>query len=85
MKRILAVALAALAPLAATTPADAARSYQNCDALHGDYPHGVARAGARDRVRGSTRPVTNFKVNTRVYRANTRLDRDKDGVACESR
>jgi len=84
---IAAVATAAALPVAVPT-ADAARpakSYANCSALHRDYPHGVGRSGARDHVRGSTRPVTNFKVNTRLYQANRGSDRDRDGVACEQR
>jgi Excalibur calcium-binding domain len=47
----------------------------------------VGRAGARDRVKGDTEPVTMFRRSTRLYntamRWNKRLDRDKDGVACE--
>jgi hypothetical protein len=61
----------------------ASRSYSNCTALHSDFPHGVGRSGARDRVRGSTRPVTNFARNTRLYNQNRGSDRDGDGVACE--
>ena len=62
-----------------------AKTYANCDALHKKYPHGVAKKGARDKVSGSTKPVTNFTVNTAVYNANKKSDRDKDGVACEKR
>jgi hypothetical protein len=50
-------------------------------------PHGVGRAGAHDKTSGT--PVMNFKRSTRLYReamkANSRLDRDKDGIACEKR
>src|SRR3954453_2787690 len=79
----LAVGVASLA----TVDADAAKAkrYANCTALHRDYPHGVGRSGARDHVRGSTRPVTNFRRNTRVYNPNKFSDRDHDGVACEQR
>jgi len=57
--------------------------WNNCTQVHTKYAHGVGRAGARDRVRGSTPPVTTFKRSTRLY--NSGLDRDKDGVACEKR
>ncbi|HEY6797499.1 MAG TPA: excalibur calcium-binding domain-containing protein [Kineosporiaceae bacterium] len=57
--------------------------FTNCTAMHTTYPHGVGRKGARDKVRGRTKPVTTFYVNTTVYNANTRLDADHDGVACE--
>jgi hypothetical protein len=81
------VAFAGAAVFVGTTPASAAapRSYANCTALHKAYPHGVAKTGAKDKVKGKTRPVTTFTVNTAIYRRNTRLDADHDGVACERR
>jgi hypothetical protein len=61
--------------------------YKNCTALNKLYPHGVGKLKARDRS-ASGEPVTNFKRSTRVYLEamshNKGLDRDKDGVACES-
>jgi hypothetical protein len=36
-------------------------------------------------VRGKTKPVTTFYKNKPWYVANTRLDADHDGVACEKR
>ena len=50
--------------------------------MHRVYPHGVGRAHAHDHTSG--RPVTNFYRNTALYTANSRSDRDKDGIACES-
>ena len=44
-------------PVAITT-------FANCTALHPAYAHGVGRAGAQDKVRGSTAPVTDFYLNT---------------------
>ena len=87
VRATLAAALAVGGSVAITTgPADAAATrYKNCTALNKNYKHGVAKKGARDKVKGSTKPVTNFTVNTAVYNANTKLDRDKDGVACEKR
>ncbi|WP_433079341.1 excalibur calcium-binding domain-containing protein [Dactylosporangium sp. CA-052675] len=61
------------------------KRYVNCAALQHDFAHGVARAGATDRVKGRTRPVTNFTVNPAAYTANKRLDADADGIACERR
>jgi hypothetical protein len=57
--------------------------YSNCTAMHARYPHGVGKWGARDHTSG--RPVTNFKRSNILYRQNSRLDRDKDGIACEKR
>ena len=68
------------------TPAEAAaKKYKNCTALNKKYKHGVAKKGAKDKVRGKTKPVTSFKVNNALYKANKKLDRDSDGVACEKR
>ncbi|MGW0505618.1 excalibur calcium-binding domain-containing protein [Micromonospora sp. NPDC003241] len=72
--------------VAVVSPAQAAPTkFKNCTALNKKYRHGVGKKGARDKVRGRTKPVTNFKVSTAIYHANTKLDRDKDGVACEKR
>ena len=58
--------------------------YKNCTALNKVYKHGVGRSGARDKTSGKR--VTNFRVTTKVYNLNKkRLDRDKDGIACEKR
>jgi hypothetical protein len=62
--------------------------YDNCTQLHTKYPHGVGKANARDKTRSGRNPVTNFVRSTRIYNAamskNSDLDRDGDGVACES-
>ena len=59
----------------------------NCTNVHTKYPHGIGRAGARDRTKSGD-PVTNFVRNTRLYNVamhyNDDLDRDGDGIACES-
>jgi Excalibur calcium-binding domain len=55
--------------------------YPRCSALNRRYPHGVGRVGARDHTSGT--PVTTFKRSNTLYRANSHLDRDKDGIACE--
>ncbi len=57
--------------------------FKNCTALNAKYHHGVGKSGAHDHVKGKTKPVTNFKVSTSIYNANKKMDRDKDGVACE--
>jgi hypothetical protein len=87
----LVVAAMTLSPIVAAPAAEAAvpAKYKNCTALHKHYKHGVGRKGAQDKVKGNSRPVTTFKRSTKIYkaaiRANKRLDRDKDGIACEKR
>lgn len=93
LKRV-QVALVATALVAAPLvvgiagPADAAgKYYPNCDALHQDYRHGVAKSAsaAAKQVRdGYGRPAYGKQARA-VYATNSsRLDRDKDGTACEA-
>lgn len=76
-------ALLAPASLALAGPADAAapKTYRNCTALNKVYPHGVGKPGAVDKTSGTK--VTTFTRNAKLYKANAKSDRDKDGIACE--
>ncbi len=77
-------ALLVTSVLAAAGPADAAtkaKTYKNCTALNRVYPHGVGKPTAHDHTSGT--PVTSLKRSTPLYNANTKSDRDKDGIACE--
>ncbi|MEO7287792.1 MAG: excalibur calcium-binding domain-containing protein [Jatrophihabitantaceae bacterium] len=61
--------------------------YANCAAVHAvaTYAHGIGRPGAVDHVSGASTPVTDYFRSTALYQANAAsLDRDKDGIACES-
>ena len=88
-KRIVSVVMMALLTVTLLGPtAEAvesvglARSYANCDALHKRWQYGVAksRKAARRQVRtGHYKP----HVSLAGYRANSDLDADKDGTACE--
>lgn len=56
--------------------------FRNCTAMHHRYRGGVARPGAHDhRASGHARYTPH--VSLALYRANKRLDRDHDGIACE--
>jgi hypothetical protein len=57
--------------------------YKNCKAMNKVYRHGVGKKGAKDKTSG--KPVTNFKVSTKIYNANKARDRDGDKIACEKR
>ena len=63
------IALLLVSPIAA--------KYKNCDALRAKFPRGIAESSAKVGTTGAT-------VNKKIYTANRGLDRDKDGVACES-
>lgn len=56
-------------------------TFKNCTEMHKAYPHGVGKKGAVDQTSGTK--VTNFFVNDKLYAANKKSDRDKDGIACE--
>jgi len=75
------VTAAAVMTLAAPAEAATARKFANCTALKKVYPNGVAKPGYKAkpaRVR-----IYTPKVNAALYQANKKMDRDKDGVACE--
>jgi len=87
VKRLVVIGLIALLCLGAwgVRPAGAATrypTYKNCTEMHKLYKGGVARAGARDK-RASGRARYKPYVHTGLYKANTKSDRDKDGIACE--
>ncbi|WP_151081431.1 excalibur calcium-binding domain-containing protein [Nocardioides cynanchi] len=90
MKKIIAAAAAtiALAPLAmVASPAEASgRYFANCTALRHAWHHGVAKgpvAAAYQVRQGNPRPAYGPSARA-VYATNyTRLDRDRDGTACE--
>jgi hypothetical protein len=57
------------------------KSFDTCPELNRMYANGVGLPDAVDRAGGT--PVTGFGRSTSLYRANQRLDRDGDGIACE--
>lgn len=59
------------------------RVFKNCIELNKVYKHGVGRTGAKDKVKGKSKPVKTFKVDTALYNANNKSDGDKDGISCE--
>ena len=78
-----------LAVVALLVPASAhasvAHKWSNCTVVNQRLPHGVGLAKAHDHTSGT--PVTSFRHDSDLYhqamRANSRLDGDKDGIACE--
>jgi hypothetical protein len=80
-----AAASAAAAPAPLVDTSAGLRDYANCTELNADYPHGVGRSGAVDKVSGGGSPVTTFVRNDALYAANSESDRDGDGIACEKR
>ena len=57
-----------------------AKTFKNCTELNKKYPGGVALPGAVNKG-GKTKLTP--KYNKKLYKANKKSDRDKDGIACE--
>lgn len=89
MKKLAIAAVLSLPCLLLTSvPAEAAAvpaRWANCTTVNKRLPHGVGLARARDKTSG--KPVTTFRRDSAMYRradaANSRLDGDNDGIACE--
>ena len=58
----------------------AAKTFKNCTELNKVYPGGVALPGAINS--GGVTKLTP-KYDKKLYLANQKSDRDKDGIACE--
>ncbi|MEX2289053.1 MAG: DUF1524 domain-containing protein [Mycobacteriales bacterium] len=58
-----------------------AKAYANCTELRRDYRGGVARQGATNQG-GATRHTPHY--DDALYQANSKSDRDGDGIACEN-
>jgi hypothetical protein len=81
MKRLVIVILClGLTITAAPSSQAAAKVFKNCTELNKVYPGGVALPGAVNK--GGARKLTP-KYDKKIYAANKKSDRDKDGIACE--
>jgi hypothetical protein len=81
-----ACAVAALT-LAVVPAANAQTYYANCTVLHRDFKHGVAKgpkAAAKQVRDGYGRPAYGPHARDVYWTNRSRLDRDKDGTACEA-
>jgi hypothetical protein len=58
----------------------AAKKFKNCTELNKVYPGGVALPGAIN-AGGATKQTPTY--DKKLYDANKKSDRDKDGIACE--
>jgi hypothetical protein len=87
-KRAPALLVAAMvaAGIAAASASAVSPPWKNCAQVNRKYPHGVGKVGAHDKTIRT--PVTNFKRSSALYKTamsnNKGLDRDKDGIACET-
>lgn len=89
MKRMtlaLALAVALVVGPAVSAQASAPRAFANCTQMHKVYKGGVAKSGVRFNIVSGKKKPFHYKpkISTPLYNANKKLDRDKDGIACEA-
>ena len=77
MKRVIAATFAFGLVIGSTGGVASAKSFKNCTELTKKYKNGVAKSKA---AAGSSRA----HVSAAIYAQNKKMDRDKDGVVCES-
>jgi hypothetical protein len=80
MRIKLTLVLVVAALVLPSTAAQASKVFKNCTELNKVYPGGIALPGAVN-AGGMTKLTPKF--NKKLYDANKKSDRDKDGIACE--
>ncbi len=81
MWKLLNIFFSSMISLSLITNAQAATvKFKNCTELNKVYPGGVALPGAIN-AGGATKQTPKF--DKKLYEANKKSDRDKDGIACE--
>jgi hypothetical protein len=80
MKKLFIAALIFGIALSGTSANAAAKVFKNCTELNKVYPGGVALPGSVN-AGGMTKLAPKF--DKKLYEANKKSDRDKDGIACE--
>ena len=80
MRKLFVTTLVLGCILSSTSANAAAKVFKNCTELNKVYPGGVALPGAVN-AGGETKLTPKF--DKKLYEANKKSDRDKDGIACE--
>ena len=81
MKKTITMSIALAVALSVIPISQAsAKTFKNCTELNKVYPGGVALPGAVN-MGGKTKLTP--KYDKKLYSANKKSDRDKDGIACE--
>ena len=77
----LLLSLCILTPEAVQGKVLTVRTFANCTQMHLVFPGGVALPGS---VNSGGKTRYSPKYSRPLYRANSKMDRDKDGIACEA-
>lgn len=78
---ILLLSVFVLTPEATQGKVFTVRTFANCTQMHLVFPGGVALPGS---VNSGGKTRYSPKYSRPLYRANSKMDRDKDGIACEA-
>lgn len=81
MKKLIALSVA-IPVLLFASPANA-QTFKNCTEVRKVYPMGVATSLAAAKKQKNY-PVNNPFVSASIYKTIQKMDRDKDGTACEN-
>ena len=81
MKKILVVVMSVY--IFGTYSVVEAQSFKNCSEVRKTYPMGVARSLTAAKKQKNY-PVNNPFVSAPIYNSIAKMDRDKDGTACEN-
>ena len=81
MKKTL-ILLLAVPFLLVASPARA-QTFKNCTEVRKVHPMGVAKSSAAAKKQ-KNQPVNNPLVSATIYKTIQKMDRDKDGTACEN-
>ncbi|HWU20505.1 MAG TPA: excalibur calcium-binding domain-containing protein [Nocardioides sp.] len=83
---VIAAAAVSISLVSVSGQADAATYYSSCANLTHIWPHGVAKSAAaaqRQVNQGYGRPASGPRARAVYWENYKRLDRDRDGTACE--
>ena len=85
MKKLVAIGCISLVSvIGVAAPANAAVThYANCTQMHTRFKGGVGKPGAVDKRKSGGKAKYAPYRSTTWYNANSGLDRDRDGIACE--
>ena len=96
MKKLLLAIMVGVAAIGLSTTVEPAKveaskevKYKNCKALNAAYKNGVSKAkGTKNKVvnqktKKATYKASSAYVSASLYKINSTLDNDKDGIACE--
>lgn len=83
MKKVIVSLLVAGLSVAGVTTSNSTQTFANCTELNKAHKFGVGLEGAQNMVKGKPK-TSKHLVDVALYEANKKkLDRDKDGIACE--